>query len=134
MRRLCRLGVFGGAEGPLAVQPPQLTVRRAAVRPRSRLGFAIPAERRISVTAYPGIRPGDALEVLLHELVHIFVGGASRGRRWHGPQFTQTLGRAMREAYGLRGVKPRNARHGSYAEALERLAADRERVQLELAL
>ncbi len=46
--------VFGGEAGPLGRRPPALTVRRAAKRPRSRLGFAILEEWRISVTAFPG--------------------------------------------------------------------------------
>ena len=85
MRRLCALPIFGGPDGPLARSKPTLNVRRASARPRRNLGFAVPDERRISVTAYPGIRAGDALEVLLHELVHLAVG--RRDRSWHGRLF-----------------------------------------------
>jgi hypothetical protein len=118
MERLCALGVFGGAGGPLAQEPPQLDVRRASKRPRRNLGFAVPAERRISVTAYPGIRPGDVQETLLHELVHIALGRHDGG--WHGSHFRQILPQAMRQAYGIDGVQARASTHGAYAEALER--------------
>ncbi len=118
MGRLCALPVFGGAEGPLAQDPPSLTVRRASARPRRNLGFAVPAERRISVTAFPGIRPGDVLETLLHELVHIAVG--RRGRSWHGRLFRQTLKEAMAQAYGITVTAARGSTHGAYAEAIER--------------
>ncbi len=118
LQRICSLPVFGGAAGALAQSPPQLTVRRASARPRRNLGFAVPAERRISVTAYPGIRPGDARETLLHELVHIAVG--RNGRSWHGREFRATLGEAMRQAYGVTGIAAQASTHGTYAEALER--------------
>ena len=124
MARLSRLRALGGPEGRLAASPPELTVRRAARQPRSRLGFAVPAEHRISVTVYPGIRPEDLLETLLHELVHIAVGPADESRRWHGEIFTSTLAAAMAEAYGVSGVRGPSARHGAYAAAIaERLTA-----------
>ena len=126
MRRLCALPVFGGGDGELACKPPDLAVRRASRRPRSNLGFAVPDERRISVTAYPGIRPGDALEVLLHELVHIAVG--PRGRSWHGRLFRQTLSEAMWEAYRVRAASANGSIHGAYAEALERQLRKRARL------
>jgi hypothetical protein len=118
MARLCELPVFGGANGELAGSMPTLRVRRASARPRRNLGFAVPAERRISVTAYPGIRPGDALEVLLHELVHIAVG--RRGRSWHGQLFRRTMSKAMYQAYGIRPSAVNGSTHGVYADALER--------------
>lgn len=115
--RLCTLPLFGGSEGELAHDPPILAVRRASRRPRRNLGFAVPAERRISVTAYPGIRVGDLQETLLHELVHIAVGRS--GGAWHGSVFRRTLHEAMRQAYGI-DASPRAASvHGVYAEALE---------------
>jgi hypothetical protein len=123
MERLCRLPALGGAEGPLGRRFPALSIRRASKRPRSRLGFAIPEEWRISVTAFPGQRPGDAEETLLHELVHLFVGASAGTRRWHGLEFQATLRRAMREAYGLRGVSVNGSYHGAYADALERRRA-----------
>jgi hypothetical protein len=130
-----RLPVF--AAGELGERSPTIRVRRARRRP-NRLGFAVPDEWRISVTAYPGIRPGDVRETLLHELVHLHVGSEPGRRRWHGPAFTQTLRRAMTEAYGLVGVAPANSLHGAYADALEardaRRAAAAGGVQLELPL
>ena len=116
MERLRGLPVF--ADGPLATAAPQLKVRRASRRP-NRLGFAVPSQFRLSVTAYPGIRPGDVLETLLHELVHLHVGRAAEAHGWHGPTFKRTLARAMREAYGVEIPTPRATLHGPYAEAIE---------------
>jgi hypothetical protein len=116
MGRLRALPVF--ADGPLARDRPELKVRRASRRP-NRLGFAVPSEFRLSVTAYPGIRRGDVLETLLHELVHLHVGRAAEAHGWHGPTFKRTLARAMREAYGVDIRPPRATLHGPYAEAIE---------------
>jgi hypothetical protein len=116
MERLRGLSVF--ADGPLVERPPQLKVRRAGRKP-NRLGFAVPTEFRLSVTAYPEIRPGDVLETLLHELVHLHVGRAREAHAWHGPTFKRTLGQAMREAYGLTIRTPRSTLHGPYADAIE---------------
>jgi hypothetical protein len=120
MDRLRALPVF--ARGPRE-ERPELKVRRAAKRP-NRLGFAIPTEFRLSVTAYPGIRPGDVLETLLHELTHLHVGRAPEAHAWHGPTFKRTLARAMREAYGITAIATRSTLHGTYAEAIERVRAD----------
>lgn len=120
MDRLCRLPVFGGEAGPLGRGTPTLTVRRASKRPRTRLGFALLDEWRISVTAFPGQRPGDVEETLLHELVHLFVGASPGTRRWHGREFKATLRRAMREGYGVTGINATASYHGAYADALER--------------
>lgn len=122
MRRLCALPVF--ASGPLARDLPTLKVRRAARRP-NRLGFAVPEEARLSVTAYPGIRVGDVQETLLHELVHLHVSTERGHRRWHGRRFKTTLHRAIAQAYGLRFRPPGSALHGTYADAIERLRARR---------
>lgn len=116
MERLRRLPVF--ADGPLAKAAPQLKVRRASRRP-NRLGFAVPSQFRLSVTAYPGIRSGDVLETLLHELVHLHVGRAAEAHAWHGPTFKRTLAQAMREAYGIAIPLPRSTLHGTYAAAIE---------------
>ena len=116
MDRLRALPVF--AEGPLAERRPELKVRRASSKP-NRLGFAVPSEYRLSVTAYPGIRPGDVLETLVHELVHLHVGRAAEAHAWHGPTFKRVLARAMREAYGVTIPIPRATLHGPYAQAIE---------------
>ncbi|MGC1166338.1 MAG: hypothetical protein WA862_09525 [Solirubrobacterales bacterium] len=116
MERLRALPVF--AVGPLAARAPELKVRRARQRP-NRLGFAVPSEYRLSVTAYPGIRPGDVLETLLHELTHLHVGRAAEAHGWHGRTFKAALARAMAEAYGIAADHPSNALHGVYAAAIE---------------
>jgi hypothetical protein len=121
MDRLCRLPVFGGEAGPLGRRPPTLTIRRASRPPRSRLGFAVPEEWRISVTAFPGQRRGDAEETLVHELVHLFVGASPGTRRWHGREFKATMRQAMREGYGIGDVRLNGSYHGAYADALERM-------------
>jgi hypothetical protein len=128
LERLRGLPVFAG--GLLIERRPELKVRRASRRP-NRVGFAVPAEHRLQVTAYPGIRPGDVLETLLHELVHLHVGRAREAHAWHGRTFKATLAQAMEEAYGVRDVGARNTLHGAYAEAIERLRA---KPQLELDL
>src|ERR1700709_764124 len=120
MERLRALPVFAG--GPLAARAPALKVRRARARP-NRLGFALPAEFRLSVPAYPGIRPGDVLEPLLHELTHLHVGRAAEAHAWHGRTFRATLARAMGEAYGVAATRPSSTLHGVYAEAIERRVA-----------
>ncbi len=116
MDRLRALPVF--ADGPLAQNRPELKIRRARRRP-NRLGFAVPTQFRLSVTAYPGIRPGDVLETLLHELTHLHVGRAAEAHAWHGPTFKRSLAQAMREAYGIVIPPPRATLHGPYAEAIE---------------
>jgi hypothetical protein len=122
MDRLRALAVF--ADGPLAARRPQLKVRRASRKP-NRLGFAVPTEFRLSVTTYPGIRRGDVLETLLHELTHLHVGRAAEAHAWHGRTFKATLAAAMAEAYGIGGRQPGHTRHGIYAEAIEQaLRAD----------
>jgi hypothetical protein len=121
LERLRALEAFAG--GPLAEQAPELKVRRARSRP-NRVGFAVPGEYRLSVTAYPGIRPGDALETLLHELVHLHVGRAPEAHAWHGPTFKRTLAAAMRQAYGIRDLSPPSTLHGVYAEAIEEMLGE----------
>lgn len=117
MTRLRGMPVF--AAGPLAAHEPELKVRRARRRP-NRLGFAVPAQFRLSVTAYPGIRAGDVLETLLHELVHLHVGRAAEAHAWHGRTFKAALARAMAEGYGVAAARPRATTHGAYADAIER--------------
>jgi hypothetical protein len=127
MDRLRGLPVF--VSGPLE-RRPELKVRRARTRP-NRVGFAVPTEHRLQVTDYPGIRPGDVLETLLHELVHLHVGRAREAHAWHGRTFKATLAEAMEEAYAISGVPTRSTLHGAYAEAIERRRA---KPQLELDL
>jgi hypothetical protein len=115
--RLRALPVF--ADGPLAARRPELKVRRAGKRP-NRLGFAVPSEFRLQVTDYPGVRPGDILETLLHELVHLHVGRAAEPHAWHGQTFKKTLATTMKQAYGITIRSPSSTRHGTYAEAIER--------------
>jgi hypothetical protein len=119
--RVCALPVFAG--GPLAERAPDLKVRRARSKP-NRLGFAVPSQYRLSVTAYPGARPGDVLETLVHELTHLHVGRAPEAHGWHGPTFKRTLARAMSEAFDLPDLRPRSTLHGVYAEAIERRLAN----------
>jgi len=110
------------ADGPLAAREPELKVRRARRRP-NRLGFAVPSEFRLSVTSYPGIRAGDVLETLAHELVHLHVGRAEEAHAWHGRTFKAVLASVMAEAYGIVAPTPRSTLHGVYAEAIERSRA-----------
>jgi hypothetical protein len=117
MARLRALPAF--ADGPLATREPELKVRRASKRP-NRLGFAVPTEFRLSVTIYPGARPGDILETLLHELTHLHVGRAAEAHAWHGRTFKTTLARAIEEAYGISLPIPGSTLHGIYAEEIER--------------
>jgi hypothetical protein len=123
LERLRALPVF--ADGPLATRRPELKVRRAAKRPK-RLGFAVPTEFRLQVTAHPGIRLGDILETLLHELVHLHVGRAAEPHAWHGQTFKRALATAMRQAYGIAIRPPSSTRHGTYAEAIERARSQRD--------
>jgi hypothetical protein len=104
--RLRALPTFAG--GPLALQRPLLKVRRARKRP-SRLGFAVPSQFRLSVTAYPGIRPGDVLETLIHELVHLHVGRSAEAHAWHGRTFKNTL--ANGDERGLRDLWAASVKH-----------------------
>lgn len=128
MERLRALPVF--ADGPLSRRRPELKVRRASRKP-NRLGFAVPSEFRLSVTAYPGIRPADVLETLLHELAHLHVGRAKEAHGWHGPTFKRTLSQAMREAYGVKIPTPRATLHGPYAEAIQNLISETAKFPLE---
>jgi hypothetical protein len=121
MERLRALPAFAG--GPLERRAPELKIRRARRRP-NRLGFAVPTQFRLSVTEYPGIRPGDVLETLLHELAHLHVGRAAEPHAWHGRTFKAVLAQAMAEAYGAVVSPLPSTLHGAYAEAIEaRLSA-----------
>ncbi len=130
LERLRALPVFAG--GPLAARAPELKVRRSATHP-VRLGFAVPSQWRLSVTAYPEARAGDVLETLLHELVHLHVGRGTGAHAWHGREFKSTLATAMAEAYGVTGIRPRNTRHGVWAEAIEKVLRAGPQLELRLA-
>jgi hypothetical protein len=120
MERMGALHALGGPRGPLVRHTPTLTVRRASRPPRSRLGIAWPDEQRLSVTAYPGIRPSAVLETLCHELVHLYLG-RGRGREgWHGARFKATLHAAIVERFEVEVARAPNAYHGHYAAAIER--------------
>jgi hypothetical protein len=122
MERLRTLPAF--ADGPLAKRTPELKVRRARKKP-NRLGFAVPTQFRLSVTAYPGIRTGDALETLAHELTHLHVGRAAEAHAWHGRTFKAVLARVMSEAYGVSVPASRSTLHGPYAEAIQAATSPR---------
>ena len=129
--RLRALPVFAG--GRLPRERPGFKVRHASRRP-NRLGFAVPGEYRLSVTAYPGIGPGDVLETLLHELAHLHVGRGAGAHAWHGREFKATLAAAMAEAYGIDPrVRPRSTLHGVYAEAIARVLAAGGQLELPVA-
>ena len=91
------LRVFGGPDARLVTHPPALHVRRASKPPRRRLAFASYDRHLIHLTAYPGIRPAQALETLLHEVVHL---QALENRR-HDAHFKRTLALAALEAFGV---------------------------------
>ena len=78
LERLRALPVF--ARGPLAESSPELKIQASDASGPTSYGFAVPGEWRLSVTDYPGVCPGDALETLLHELVHLHVGEQARWR------------------------------------------------------
>ncbi len=118
MDRLRALETFAG--GRLASERPALNVRRARKRP-NRLGFAVPNQFRLSVSAYPGIRRGDVLETLIHELVHLHLGRTAEAHAWHGRIFKITLAAAINEAYGIALQSPSSTHHGVYAEAIEQM-------------
>jgi hypothetical protein len=120
MAGIVRLEALGGPSGPLARKHPALRVRRSARRPRSNLGWARPADWRLSVTAYPEIRASEVLETLCHELAHVYLGRGRGGEAWHGPRFKATMHALMVEAFGLTVARPRNRYAGYYAAALER--------------
>lgn len=95
--RFSRLPVFGGDRARLVTNPCALHVRRASKKPRRRLAFASYDRHLIHLTAYPGQRPADALETLLHEVVHLQSLELCR----HDARFKRTLAQAAYEAFGV---------------------------------
>jgi hypothetical protein len=84
---------------------PELQIRRASRKPRTRLGFASFARRLVHIVEYPGIDAHDVRETLLHELVHLKVGPHPEP---HGPKFRSVLRQATEQAFGIR---PRLEKH-----------------------
>lgn len=114
MRRLCRLKAFRKSNGK-PMKPPKLIVKRMSKQPSTRYGWCKYWERTICVIAYPGITKYDALETLLHELVHNFEGRSDYDvHPAHGDFFKRRFRDAMKEAYGV-SYLPDNAYHGRLA-------------------
>lgn len=97
LAHMAQLPVFGGDDARLADNLPRLHVRRASAKPRRRLAFADYNRHLVHLTDYPGITPADALETLLHEVVHL----QSLQLRKHDARFKRTLTRAARECFGV---------------------------------
>lgn len=95
--KFSRLPVLGGADCRLATNPCTLHIRRASAKPQSRLGWASYERHLIHLTAYPGQRASDALETLLHEVVHL----SSLELRMHDLHFKTTITQAAYEAFGV---------------------------------
>lgn len=117
MKRLCRLKVFWRGNGK-PMREPTLIVKRMKRYPQTRLGWCRYSDRTICVIAYPGIDRYDAMETLLHELVHVFEGTDTYSKRpHHGDNFKRRFRDAMREAYGV-SFWPRTVYHGGLAQRL----------------
>lgn len=97
LERMSTLPVFGGEQSDLSQNLPRLHIRRASTKPRRRLAFACYTRHLIHITDYPGIRRADALETLLHEVVHL----SSFELRAHDGRFKRTLARAALECFGV---------------------------------
>ena len=97
LERMSTLPVFGGAQSDLSQHLPRLHIRRASRKPRRRLAFACYTRHLIHLTDYPGIRRADALETLLHEVVHL----SSFELRHHDARFKRTLVQAAQECFGV---------------------------------
>lgn len=91
------LQAFGGDDSRLTDHLPKLHVRRASTKPRRRLAFADYERHLIHITDYPGITPADALETLLHEVVHL----SGLELRHHDGRFKRMLARAALECFGV---------------------------------
>lgn len=121
MDKLLKLRVFGGRQGRLFRNPPELVISRRTQYPSSQLGYAEMhgswGHYRITVATYPGQTLADARETLVHELVHVAVG-LNHG---HDATFRETMTKAFREAYKVLPVGvAHNRYHGRYAAALMR--------------
>jgi len=92
-----RLPVLGGSHGRLVENPPRLHIRRASKKPTRRLAFADYTRHLLHLTDYPGITRADAVETLLHEVVHL----SALSLRKHGRRYKQTLAQAAFECFGV---------------------------------
>lgn len=123
---------------PVIVNPPSLKIRHANLAPRSRLAFAQPAQNRISVTVYPGIKLVDIQETVLHELVHIFIGRyLICNEKPHGPLFHKVLEAAFVEAFpkAVKHLKGQmRASLGRYSQALHYLQLEESGADLDAKL
>ena len=97
LRRLAALPVFGGQQSRLADNLPHLHVRRATAKPKRRLAFADYNRHLIHLTAYPNQTPEEALETLLHEIVHL----SDLELRRHDLHFKQILAEAAFQGFGV---------------------------------
>lgn len=123
-----RLARHVGEHGKLARRRmPRLVITRRRSVPSSRYGAASPYEWTIWISDYPGIDRADVTETLLHEMVHLYVGGDPNDkRRWHGKQFHRTFREAFSSAFPharVYGDGAPTAYHGGYARALRDLWA-----------
>lgn len=88
------LPVLGGR---LVGNLPKLHIRRASKAPKRRLAFASYDRHLIHLTAWPELVHVQALETLLHEVVHL----SSLDLRAHSLHFKQTLAQAAFECFDV---------------------------------
>lgn len=92
---------------------PHVHVRRAGVKPRTRLGHAYAFAREIQIVDYPGITANDVLETLAHEVAHCLTPSKGHGVAW------KTAFRLLCEQrHGVRPVVERRF-HGNVVPLLE---------------
>jgi hypothetical protein len=124
MKKLLKLRTFGGTKGRLYRRPPTLVIKYRSYPPTTFYGYAEPWCNQITIFVWPGQSLAGVRETLVHELVHIYVGGSRTGSgatEWHGQKFRETMTQAFKEAYKVLPVGvAHNRYHGRYAEALRR--------------
>lgn len=126
LKQLVKLPALGGVRGELATNLPEFSIRRTKHKPRSILGRAWPYEWRFQLTAWDGITPEEALDTLLHELVHLRLR-SDESERHHGIEFKAVLVEAADQAWpGLAGIKrgPRQACLAIDSSIVEALTKD----------
>jgi hypothetical protein len=109
-----------GMYATLKARNVTIVVRRCSRQPR-RFGFARYRTLTISICDYPGIKPEDVRETVIHELAHLRVG--FHDDMHHGTKWRTVFRLACEQALG---VRPRIERryHGEVAKKLrERDAA-----------